>query len=179
MESLARKLARPRQRGIVAAVRTLCLSLVVWLCACGGEDRLTVQLRELSALKSWGGVRSADGDSVTVAVRGESAKEAFAREVTRVFEGFVPPEIVVRPEMSTANESTKDAVSSAAWVDAVTAVDYDETTGYARIGIRDARKLRAVEDSLGNASIDMSLVIIDVTFEAMLGIHNPPAGPNR
>lgn len=160
-------------------MRNLTLVVTVSLCACGGEDRLTVQLRELSALKSWGGVRSAENGSVTVAVRGESAKGAFAREVSRVFEGFVPPEIVVRPETSTANESTKHAVASAAWSDGVTLVDYDETTGYARIGIPDARKLRAVEDSLGNASIHMSLVIIDVTFENMLAIDNPPAGPNR
>ena len=160
-------------------MRTLTLGLVVSLCACGGEDRLTMQLRELSALTSWGGVRSGEGDSVTVAVRGESAKDAFAREVTRVFDGFVPPQILVRPETSTANESTKDAVTSAAWVDAVTLVDYDETTGYARIGIGDARKLRAVEDSLANASIDMSLVIIDVTFENVVAIDHPPAGPSR
>ncbi len=124
-------------------------------------DRQSLQLRELQKVAGFGGVRSSP-DGITIGALGEASRERITAEVQRIFEGGVIPAVVVRPARSTASETTKTALLNATSRHGAVMADYDETTGYARVGIAGVSKLEGVEGGIEAAGIDWELVIIEV-----------------
>lgn len=124
-------------------------------------DPLSQQLlRATREVPQFGGV-AFEGERLVVSTLGEApAAEAAVRAL---FGTDIETEIRVRPERGRGSESLKDQASRATPGSlGATSFDYDETTGYVRVGVRDAASVRRVAAALEAASLPVAQIIVQV-----------------
>ena len=137
-------------------MRRSLLLLVVLLSACSGSeptdtpaDALTEALRRAThEVPAFGGVEF-EGDLVVVYTLGPASGAEAA--VRALFEGEAPTEVRTRPARGQGSESLKDDVSRLVFgaLDGAQSSDYDETTGYVRLGVLSADAVRRAPGSAG------------------------------
>lgn len=114
-------------------------------------------LRATSEVPAFGGVTFEGSRLVVFTLGVQPAAEATVRSI------FGPDavEIRTRPERGYGSEDLKDAVS-ALDVGGAVSVDYDETTGYVRLGVVDADAVRRATAALDASMLPTSEVIVQV-----------------
>lgn len=115
-------------------------------------------LRATSEVPAFGGVAFEGSRLVVYTLGAQPSAEAAVRAL---FGAGVAVEVRTRPERGQGSESLKDAVA-ALGVDGTTSVDYDETTGYVRLGVVDAESVRRSTAALDASALPSSEVIVQV-----------------
>ncbi len=115
-------------------------------------------LRATREVPSFGGV-AFEGERLVVFTLGEApTAEATARAL---FGTEIEVEVRTRPARGQGSEILKDRASAASGPGA-TSADYDETTGYVRVGVLDAASVRSVAAALEAAGLPMDQIIVQV-----------------
>jgi hypothetical protein len=115
-------------------------------------------LRATSEVPAFGGV-AFEGDRLVVFTLG--SQPTAAPVVRTIFGAETDVEVRTRPEAGQGSESLKDAVS-ALGIDGSATVDYDETTGYVRLGVVNAEAVRRASVALGASDLPATEVIVQV-----------------
>lgn len=126
-------------------------------------------LRATTEVPAFGGV-AFEGQRLVVFTLG--AQPEAEATVRAIFGADVAVDLRVRPERGQGSESLKDAVA-ALGVDGTLSVDYDETTGYVRLGIVDAESVRRATAALDASTLPAAEVIVQV--EPRIILHRRPA----
>ena len=147
-------------------MRRLGLAVMFVMQGCAAADQqqppdpeFTRLMRVKSQTPSFAGLGSAEG-ALTVFIFDETKKEEAAAVLTSLFEA-TQPAIVTRPARGAASEALKDDVSGTLSVPGVSTLDFDETTGYLRVGFSKVSALEAVQANLLENSFSLDLVILD------------------
>jgi len=144
---------------------TLAFAFLLTLSACDSTADPAAQLdplsqsllRATSDVPSFGGVEL-DGERVTVYTLGDVAAARVA--VNRIFGDEMAVEIKSRPPQGRGSEGLKDQVS--ATINGISTTDYDETTGYVRVGVRDAEAVRRTIQAIRASTLPESEIIVQV-----------------
>lgn len=148
---------------------TLALAFVLTLSACDSTSDPATQLdplsegllRATSRVPDFGGVEL-EGERVTVYTLGDIAAARAA--VTSIFGDDTAVNVENRPAQGQGSEGLKDRASAVLFSteNGTVSADYDETTGYVRIGVRDAESVRRTLRALRASDLPQAEIILQV-----------------
>jgi hypothetical protein len=122
-------------------------------------------LRATTEVPSFGGV-AFEGERLVVFTLGEAPDAEAA--VRALFGTEIEVEVRTRPARGQGSEILKDRAAAASFgAPGGISADYDETTGYVRVGVRDAASVRSVAAALEAAGLPMDQIIVQVETPAV------------
>ncbi|KFA93110.1 hypothetical protein Q664_11225 [Archangium violaceum Cb vi76] len=144
------------------AALVLCLILST---ACGPENELEQSpltrqfIRVTKEVPAFGGVARENGTWV-VSLLGSEQREAAETKLWDIFnEEATNIAVRVRPTRGSASEEMKLAATDVLSVEGVGTLDYDETTGYLRVGLTDVEAIGAAQAKLDTLDVPLEQVI--------------------
>ncbi|MDP1822682.1 MAG: hypothetical protein Q8L48_05555 [Archangium sp.] len=145
------------------------LALVFALQACApaqpaeGEslDPFTLQLlRVTKETPSFGGFHSEAG-ALVVFIFDEAQRGPAAASLTAIF-GDTAPALNTRPARGQSSESVKNGAADVLSVPGTSSFDFDETTGFLRVGVWKASALEPVQTKLLELSVPLESVVLEI-----------------
>lgn len=138
-------------------------------CGVDTESALTARLRRVTKeTPEFGGVRRTDaqaplsGGTLSVFVRSPAAVPSATARVTEIFAPDLAPTIKLRAAKGPAAEASKVAAKDVLSVHDASTLDFDETTGYLRVGVASAESLPSLENKIDALGLDPESIIVQV-----------------
>lgn len=124
-----------------------------------GQDARTLDLQLATGqISPFAGFRSEEG-VLTIFVFDEAQLEAAKAQVSGIF-ADPRPALSVRPARGQASEALKNTATDVLSISGTSSLDFDETSGYLRLGVWKANALEPTQKWLLEHSVSLDQVII-------------------
>jgi hypothetical protein len=145
------------------AALLLCIILSGCITPAIEQSPLTRQfIRVTKEVPAFGGVTRENGGWVVSLLDPEQREAAEARLRDIFSEEAAQISVRVRAPRGSASEEMKDAATDVLGVQGVGTLDYDETTGYLRVGLIDVEALEPAQAKLDALGVPLEQVIFQV-----------------